>query len=375
VFNSVRAVDFNSINETEKKVEALRNLLWGLSVAAGTLGALVAMGFGAWRTWNDARRTHTERRKLETETFATAIEQLGKSEMKEFAIRLGAILNLETLAKSSPRLHPVIMEAFCAYLREKRAKPIPLLDAVDAKAPDEDAPGQERVEAARERVQKIRAAVSALDKFPEDLQAIVTALGRRTVAYDRPEWRLDLRGVNLRKVDLQRGHFEGANLQDAHLERGDLTNGFFRGAILEDAHLEGAFLGGAHLEGTALSGAHLENAGLVLARLEGAKLIGAYLEHATLRSAGLASTYLWWACLDGADLRGAHLEGANLEDAYLDGADLRDMDITQAQLDSAHGDAHTEIPDHLTRPAHWGKTPPTEDPASDHDDTDPDPPA
>jgi len=287
-FQSFTAEDLASLY-ISKRVEAFRNMLWGLSVAAGAVVAILTLVFVAWRTWNEARRADTERRKLETETFATAMEQLGN---KDFAIRLGAILNLETLARDSRRLHQPIVEAFCAYLQEKTHTPSPLL------------PKGWLDELARGAVKnRIQLALKNIKPFRTDLQAIVTALGRRTATQDRPGYRLDLRGATLRKADLQDGQFQGADLRGAHLE----------GATLRGAHLEGATLRRAHLEGADLRGAHLE----------------------------------------GATLRGAHLEGADLTDAHLEGAYLRGTDVTQGQLDSAHGDANTKIPRHLTPPAHW----------------------
>jgi len=362
-FRSVQDTGFADM-EADKQVEALRNLLWGLSVAAGTLGALVAMGFAAWRTWNDARRTATERRKLETETFAKAIEQLGND---DFAIRLGAILNLETLAKSSPRLHPVIMEAFCAYIREKRPTPEPLLGEADAEAPDEDAPWQERVAAAKARVEKIRNAVSELPPFPNDLQAIVTALGRRTVAYDRPGSRLDLRGADLRKADLSGGHFEGADLRGAHLEGAVLREAHLEGSDLSDAHLEASDLREAHLQAGILQAANLLVADLWRTKLTRGTFFAVNLEHASLVEAYLENSNFALARFHGAELDEAHVKGARVP-----GADLRNTDVTQKQLGIALGDAYTKIPDHLNRPAHWTKPPPADAAAPG---SDPEPPA
>lgn len=233
--------------DADKRIEAFRNLLWGLSVAAGAMVALFTLGLSGWRTWTEGQRADTERRKLETETFAKAIEQLGN---KDFAIRLGAILNLETLAQTSRRLHQPIIEAFCAYIREKTRTPSPLLKEPPQASTDDHAGDHEetpaddssdrdvkdeierQLEDMEKRNRRIDEAINGLRPFQTDLQAIVTALGRRTVTQDRPGYRLDLRGANLRKADLSEGHFQGADLRNAHL----------KGANLLDAHLEGAHL-------------------------------------------------------------------------------------------------------------------------------------
>ncbi|ARU60358.1 hypothetical protein CBW65_04225 [Tumebacillus avium] len=86
----------------------------------------------------------------------------------------------------------------------------------------------------------------------------------------------------------------------------------------------------------------------------GADLIGAKLRKADLRGANLRGAYLIAADLRGADMRQADLIGADLRDADLSGANLTgSLFLTQSQLNSAKGDADTQLPPTLTRPAHW----------------------
>jgi len=119
-----------------------------------------------------------------------------------------------------------------------------------------------------------------------------------------------------------------------------------RGRQWDRRELEGPFdLRGAVLRHADLNGAHLEDAILNGAHLEGAFLLAVHLE--------------------GADLRGAYLEGADLREAHLEGADLsRAKGLTQAQVDAAFGDAETELPEGLTRPAHWTQPEPNPEPAA-----------
>lgn len=86
----------------------------------------------------------------------------------------------------------------------------------------------------------------------------------------------------------------------------------------------------------------------------GADLMGAKLRGADLRGANLRGAYLIAADLRRADLRSADLIGADLRDADLRGADLRDsIFLTQVQINAARGDANTQLPYALCRPAHW----------------------
>jgi hypothetical protein len=83
--------------------------------------------------------------------------------------------------------------------------------------------------------------------------------------------------------------------------------------------------------------------------LAGAQLAGARLGGANLAGAQLAT----------ADLAGAQLDGANLSGAQLGGADLRHARaLTQSQLDAARGNAETQLPAGLGRPASWAAAAP-----------------
>ncbi len=220
-----------------------------------------------------------------TERLSRAIGQLG-AEMLE--VRLGAIYALERIAMESAAEHWPVMEVLCAYVRERAAW-------------DENRPQPARL--------------------PTDIQAILTVLGRRTLAHEnRDQQRLDLRRTDLRKADLKEVHLECALLIEAHLEEADLQGAWLAGADLRWAHLTGADLVESNLKGADLREAHLQSAYLVEAHLESADLGGAYLEGA----------YLGGAFLEGADLGGAHLDGAYIYKAHLEGASLHGARILTA---------------------------------------------
>nr|WP_051287436.1 pentapeptide repeat-containing protein [Paenibacillus taiwanensis] len=86
----------------------------------------------------------------------------------------------------------------------------------------------------------------------------------------------------------------------------------------------------------------------------GADLIGAKLHKADLKGANLRGAYLIAADLREADLRWTDLIGADLRDTDLRGANLTTtIFLSQAQLNAAKGDASTQLPPHMNRPAHW----------------------
>ena len=75
------------------------------------------------------------------------------------------------------------------------------------------------------------------------------------------------------------------------------------------------------------------------------------------------------AVLGGADLGRADLHDANLVDANLQGAHLEGAhNLKQQQLETANGDDQTQLPEGLTRPAHWSKAKAPETPSAPQPD-------
>ena len=90
------------------------------------------------------------------------------------------------------------------------------------------------------------------------------------------------------------------------------------------------------------------------ADFRGVDLTGVSLAGRDLRGASLRGAVLVGADLRGADVRDADLIGADLRGADLGAADVRGaLFLVQQQLDAARGNAHTQLPAGLRRPAHW----------------------
>jgi hypothetical protein len=286
---------------------------------------------GAWFALaRSFAQSEADRRRRTTESYSKAVTQLASDKLEE---RLGGIYTLESISRESPADYWTVMETLTAFVRERSQRNERERMAIGL---------EERISKRayflweknnRPQGADFRQEAEELDKLGEppatDITAVLTVIQRRSgrsreheVAND---WCIDLSGAVLKQADLGEAHLEGANLVRAHLE----------GASFWGAHLEGAYLVRAHLEGATLWLAHLERADLGEAHLEGAYLGGAHLE-------------------------GAHLEAANLVDAW---------GLSEPQLRNAHGDAVTQLPAGLDRPAHW----PALEPDGDEDeDEDPD---
>ncbi|PCI38857.1 MAG: hypothetical protein COB46_10290 [Rhodospirillaceae bacterium] len=203
--------------ENKTPFEDLRNYFWSVGMVAAGLAALWGFALAAVRTHALDRQAKTAEhdsalnaKKHDTETFATAIEQLGHD---KFAVRLGAVYALEALAKTSKSLHGPIFETLCAYIREE--------------APSLKNPNTENI-----------------SKPDVVVQAILTVIGRRIAKHDPENYQIDLQDTHLRNARLKRGNYKKANFT-----RSDL-----KGANLHLAQLEGAFLFSTNLKEVYLKG-------------------------------------------------------------------------------------------------------------------------
>jgi hypothetical protein len=179
------------------RLEELNRVRVALVVLLGALAGAVALYL--LRSSNRERREETREREL-IERFTRAIDQLGHPALD---VRLGGIYSLERLAREWPENHPPIVEILAAYVREHAQLP---------------ARANGRREARR--------------RPGTDVQASLTVLGRRVLAYD-----------NDAPVGLAHTALAGATLTGAHLERAQLS-----GSNLEDADLFKAHLNAADLE-------------------------------------------------------------------------------------------------------------------------------
>jgi hypothetical protein len=195
-----------------------------------------------------------------TEHYTRAVEQLGSDKLE---VRLGAIYALERIARDSERDHWPIMEILTAYVRENACWEEEQPRSEEESAPSDPHPRPNKQPSPR---------------FPTDIQAILTVLGRRTRTFGKGEEH----GLDLSHTNLSR-----ANLWGAQLQRASLWGAQLQRARLGFAQLQGARLGNTHLQGANLTIAQLQGADLGLAQLQGADLRGAQLQRADLGFANL----------------------------------------------------------------------------------------
>lgn len=274
-----------------------------------------------------------------TDRYTKAVAQLGDDKLD---IRLGGIYALERLAVDSRRDHPTVVEVLSAYVRERTratTRPRPL---------------------GRRTAHPLR-----LTRTPGpvavDIQAALTVLGRLPMRAGVS--RADFTDVDLSYADLSGANLTGAQLGDANLTHADLSQANLTEAQLSGANMAHAWLDGVNLTKAGLIAANMAYTWLRRANLTEARLSALGIEDDTggvLSKSDVADlcTDLTGADLFRANLTRARLGGANLTNAALEGANLTEaFDLEQEQLESALGDVRTILPDGLTRPTTWIRSP------------------
>ena len=150
-----------------------------------------------------------------TDRYNAAITNLGSSSVD---VRLGGIYALQRIMQDSPRDQPTVVAVLCAFVRDHA----------------NTAPGKPPHIPATPRTSSIPSQPSI------DVQAALTVVGFRNIAYDG----------STTVIDLSRAQLTGANLTGADLNGANLNGADLNDADLNGAHLE-ADLSGAHLVGAA----------------------------------------------------------------------------------------------------------------------------
>jgi hypothetical protein len=280
------------IADAADRQKAITDTRTGLVAGLAALGAAGGLAYTA-RTYRLSREGQI------TDRYSKAVEQLGSDKI---AVQLGGIYALERLMRDSASDRPTIMATLAAYVRQHAPRdPRLTVQRWDHRVAGRDQQGR----------------VPSREHPSEDVQAILTVLGRRPGADAQP--------VNLASTDLA-----GSQLEDANLSNSRLDNSSLISARLGKANLANAQLLGADLTDARLAGADLSNAWLGEARLRDARL-----GEANMTGARLVSTDLTNARLGGADLSNAHLGRALLVDAWLLEANLTNASFAGTDMKGA----------------------------------------
>ncbi len=146
----------------------------------------------------------------------------------------------------------------------------------------------------------------------------------------------DLRGANLKALDLSGIHLRGAYLKDADLSGANLKGADLGEANLWGANLNRANLSHADLKRADLSWAQLNEATLILANLSVANLANAQLNRADLNQVTFQAAQSGGALFHEANFTKANLVGANFTKANLSQAILEDTELRRINFSGAN---------------------------------------
>ncbi|WP_157985316.1 pentapeptide repeat-containing protein [Lentzea terrae] len=263
-----------------------------------SVGGALVVGTGLLYTARNYRLAH---RGQVTERFTKALERLGSEELY---VRIGGVHALEHVMRDSSEHHGDTVEVLVAFIRDQAPRR-----------------STESVPVTQWMHPPIEPGVAALPEEPAaDVQAALTALGRRP----------DRAGCERAQINLCDLHLEGAQLKGARLAGVNLSNTQLHRADLRAVELQRADLRGTQLLSADLVDAQLQQADLRGAQLQGALLVDAQLQHADLRGARLQGAVLVEAHLYGTDLVGAEIQGESLRRARLRGAMLTEAQFRDA---------------------------------------------
>ncbi|WP_182877634.1 pentapeptide repeat-containing protein [Microbispora sp. H10670] len=210
LLNEASVVTNNNLELAKLRSEAIRT---GLTVGAGTGGA-VALLLSMRRQWLSERaQKHQEEVSAVTELYSKAVEQLGSDKAP---VRLAALYALERLADDHVHQRQTIVNVLCAYLRmpfESPRSPKDLDDGQDID-PDVSAPLMEEYRRGRQEMEVRKTAQRILANHLGHVDA-GDVLQWKNVDLDLNHATLlsaDFRGCRIRKADFQYAEFHGATL-------------------------------------------------------------------------------------------------------------------------------------------------------------------
>jgi uncharacterized protein YjbI with pentapeptide repeats len=138
--------------------------------------------------------------------------------------------------------------------------------------------------------------------------SVAVDIRQRYETGERQFLNLQLRGADLRGINLSQADLRGADLSKANLREVNLSGANLAEAQLNEADLSSANLEGANLSETSLIKAYLIKANLRSANLRDAYLTGAYLTKSIFTDADLKGAYLNGTQLTGANFKGARYD-------------------------------------------------------------------
>lgn len=194
-------------------------------------------------------------------------------------------------------------------------------------------------------------------------------------------YRIDLRGVNLQKVNLPDLDFSGTIFDNARLEGSNFANCLFIGTSLHDTNFSGAYLYNVNFTSATGRSAKFESAYLCASKMNsarffdcdfnGANFSNSYMDSADFERSKFICSYflsveihnckfiysnLFFSYFSPVYADGTDFTYSNMKLADLTNANLVGSKIEQEILNDTKSSGNTRIPENLTKPTNWKYT-------------------
>ena len=278
-------------------------------------GAIVVL----WNVKISQENRNLTEEKIDAETFAKGIDQLGKDE--SITTRLGGVFTLEQVAINSERYYPVVVNILTSLLKEINQDDERFCSKRLVKPPVFDSQKEYRevshefltVFMALNRLHKLH----KVTKHSKQKKGGWTKKNHRKISSSLIDMRnLDMNSTFLESADLSRFDLSGSNFSNSFLMSAQFTD-----SIMENVNFSGSSLGSSDFEGTILEFADFSDADLSSANLKFANLSYSILKRANLSDVQTNNL----TRLEDADVAEATLKGCNLsqqQEAQLTHIDL-----------------------------------------------------
>ena len=265
------------MQKIQDSVERARAETYARDVYIKAVGglAVIATAVASWRNLENTKKgVLVAEEKQVTERFAKAVEMLSDSDRY---IRLGGIYALERIAKDSDKDYWQVMEILSAFIRSKSVRNQPIIGETELEVEPYTTATLRQIEERRiddlnDEYDEERRRSEHENEYwwedmlsgeinphykktmSEDVQAAITAIGRRKIWKENPDYVINLRNLeltgicisgNYNNVDFSGSHFicttfRGDSSNPSSFDRTNFSNAYFMRAKTTDCSMQNA---------------------------------------------------------------------------------------------------------------------------------------
>lgn len=319
------------VQKIQDSVERARAETYARDVYIKAVGglAVIATAIASWRNLENTKKgVLVAEEKQVTERFAKAVEMLADSDRY---IRLGGIYALERIAKDSDKDYWQVMEILSAFIRSKSARSQPTIGETESDVePYTTATFKQienwRIEDLNDKYNEEQRRSEYNDQYwyedelvgeinpsykktmSEDVQAAITAIGRRKIWNEEPDYVINLRNLELTGICIS-GNYNNVDFSDSHF-----ICTTFRGRSSNRSSFDGTNFSNAYFMRTETTDCSMQNA--------------------VFRAATIGFSKFQDSNFTGADFTDSLMDAIEISDCELIGSNFSNVEIGQGMRKS-----------------------------------------